>query len=430
MPDQSGQPGQAAEAAQASSPRQPGTGVAAPGERWARLRRSLWQPPRPHGEQPRERVVGPLELFYDLAVVVLVAQAAHRLAGHLTWGGFGEFAVVFTLVWIAWANGSLHHELHGHDDARARGTFLLQILVLAAMGAFIPQAGGVRGAAFAIAAAVLFAVLAVLWLLAARGDRPEYRRPSQLFVTGTAACAVLLAGTALLPAGARVPAWGVLDVAYLAGFATVLLMAGPAQAPGLIVTDALTERFGAFIIIVLGETLTGVVAGLSGRPISGLTLAVGLVVVGFGAWWTYFDFAGNHHPGTGRAASVQWILGHLPLTAAVAAMGAAMVSLVEHAQDGRTPAATAWMLGAGAAVVLAATMLLAATLPAWDRDPGLYRPLARTCTASAVACLGLGAARPAPLLLALGLVFLLSIPWGYAVARRLANETDSSTQSS
>jgi low temperature requirement protein LtrA len=401
-------------------------------ERWARLRRSLWQPPRPHGEQPRERVVGPLELFYDLAVVVLVAQAAHHLAGHLTWAGFGEFAAVFTLVWIAWANGSLHHELHGHDDARARITFLLQILVLAAMGASIPQAGGARGAAFAVAAAVLFAVLAGLWLLASRGDHSEYRRPSRLFVAGTAACAVLLAGTALLPAGARVAAWGALDVAYLAGFATVLLTAGPARAPGLIVTDALTERFGAFIIIVLGETLTGVVAGLSGRPVSGLTLAVGLVaiVVGFGAWWTYFDFAGNHLPGTGRAASVRWILGHLPLTAAVAAMGAAMLSLVEHAHDGRTPAATAWMLGAGAAVVLAATMLLAATLPAWDRDPGLYRSLARTCTASAVACLGLGAARPAPLLLALGLVFLLSIPWGYAVARRLANGTDSPTQSS
>jgi len=123
-------------------------------------------------------VVGPLELFYDLAVVVLVAQAAHRLAGHLTWRGLGEFTVVFTLVWIAWANGSLHHELHGHDDARARSTFLLQILVLAAMGAFIPQAGGPRGAAFAVAAAVLFAVLTVLWWLASRGDRPEYRRPA------------------------------------------------------------------------------------------------------------------------------------------------------------------------------------------------------------------------------------------------------------
>ena len=226
-------------------------------ERWARLRRSLWQPPRAHGEQPRERVVGPLELFYDLAVVVLVAQAAHHLAGHLTWRGFGEFAAVFTLVWIAWANGSLHHELHGHDDARARSTFLLQILVLVAMAAFIPEAGGERGAAFAVAAGVLFAVLAVLWLLAARGDRPQYRRTSGLFVTGTAACAILLAATALLPASARVLAWGLIDAAYLAGFAAVILAVAPAQAAALIVTDSLTERFGAFIIIVLGETLTG-----------------------------------------------------------------------------------------------------------------------------------------------------------------------------
>src|SRR6201997_902343 len=150
---------------------------------WARLRRQLWQPPRPHGEQPQERVVGPLELFYDLAVVVLVAQAARHLAGQLTWRGLGEFAAVFTLVWIAWANGSLHHELHGREDARGRSTFLLQILVLVAMGAFIPEAGGA-----------------------------ESRRPRRLFVTGTAACAVLLAGTAFLPAGARMLAWGLIDV--------------------------------------------------------------------------------------------------------------------------------------------------------------------------------------------------------------------------
>jgi low temperature requirement protein LtrA len=399
-------------------------------ERWARLRRSLWQPPRPHGEQPRERVVGPLELFYDLAVVVLVAQAAHRLSGHLTWPGFGEFAVVFTLVWIAWTNGSLHHELHGREDARGRSTFLLQILVLAAMGAFISQAGGSRGAAFAVASAVLFAVLALLWLLAARGDRPEYRRPSRLFVAGTAAAAILLAGTALLPPSARVLAWGVLDAAYLAGFSAILIRTDPGDAPALIITDALTERFGAFIIIVLGETLTGVVAGLSSQPVSALTLTVGLiaVVVGFGAWWTYFDFAGGHPPRTERPASVQWILGHLPLTAAIAAMGAAMISLIDHAHDGRTPAATAWVLSGGAAVVLCATMLVAASLQAWGRKRGLYRPLARICAVVAVACLGVGAARPASLVLGLALVLLLSIPWSYAVARRLASPADPPAQ--
>ena len=396
--------------------------VAAHSERWTRVRRALWQPPRPHGEQPTERTVGPLELFYDLAVVVLVAQAAHRLAGHLTWPGFGQFAAVFTLVWIAWANGSLHHELHGHEDARARSTFLLQILLLAAMGAFIPQADGSRGSAFAIAAAVLFSVLAVLWLLAGRGDRPEYRRPSRLYVGGTVACAVLLAASAVLPASARVQAWGVLDALYLIGFATLLLTTDQPQAPGLTVTEALTERFGAFIIIVLGETLTGVVTGLASRPISALTMAVGLVavVVGFGAWWTYFDFAGQRQPRPEPAPSGSWIVGHLPLTAAVAAMGAAMVSLVDHAHEGRTPAATAWVLCAGAAAVLCATMLLAATLPDWTRDRHLYRPLAGICAAAAAACLGLGAARPAPLLLVLALVVLLGIPWGFAVARRLS----------
>jgi len=426
MRGQSGGRGRSAGPARASSP-PPNTGATTRWQRWARLRQSLWQPPRPHGEQPPERVVGPLELFYDLAVVVLVAQAARHLAGHLTWRGLGEFAVVFTLVWIAWINGSLHHELHGHDDARGRSTFLLQILVLAAMGAFIPGAGGARGAAFAVATAVLFAVLALLWVLAARGDRLEYRRSSRLFVTGTAACAVALAGTAFLPASARIPAWGLLDAAYLAGFGAVILAATPAQAAALTITDSLIDRFGALTIIVLGETLTGVVGGLASEPISGLTLSVGLVavVVGFGAWWTYFDFAGDRHPRPGRTATLQWMLGHLPLTAAIAGLGAAMVSLVDHAHDARTPAATGWVLGAAAAVVLCATMLVSASLQAWHRDRGLYRPLARTCAAVAVACLGVGAARPAPVILGLALVLLLGIPWGLTVAHRLANAADS-----
>jgi hypothetical protein len=43
----------------------------------------------------------------------------------------------------------------------------------------------------------------------------------------------------------------------------------------------------------------------------------------------------------------------------------------------------------------------------------------------AVACAGVGAARPAPLVLGLALVLLLSIPWGFAVARRLASPADS-----
>jgi Bacterial low temperature requirement A protein (LtrA) len=61
-------------------------------------------------------------LFYDLVVVVLVGQAAHHLADHLTWAGLGEFVAVFTLIWIAWFNGTLLHDstswARGSADAR------------------------------------------------------------------------------------------------------------------------------------------------------------------------------------------------------------------------------------------------------------------------------------------------------------------------
>ena len=145
------------------------------------------------------------------------------------------------------------------------------------------------------------------------------------------------------------------------------------------------------------------------------------MVVGFGAWWTYFDFAGHRPPRPATTASLQWMLSHLPLTAAVAAMGAAMVSLVDHAHDSRTPAGAGWVLCAGTAVVLCATMLVSGSLQAWDGDRGLYQPLARICAGVAVACLALGALRPTPLVLGLALVLLLSIPWGFAVAHRVAS---------
>jgi low temperature requirement protein LtrA len=125
-----------------------------------RLRAELWRPPRAHGEILRDRTVGPLELFYDLVVVVLVAQAAHRLTAHLTLRGLAEFAIVFTVVWIAWFNGTLLHDLHGREDVRSRNSFLAQILLLVPLGAYVPRAGDVHGRAFAVTAALLFLLLA------------------------------------------------------------------------------------------------------------------------------------------------------------------------------------------------------------------------------------------------------------------------------
>jgi low temperature requirement protein LtrA len=393
------------------------------GGRWTRLREFLWQPPRPHGAQPRTRTVTPLELFYDLVVVVLVGQAAHHLADHLTWPGLGEFAAVFTLVWLAWFNGTMLHELHSRDDSRGRTVLLAQILVLVALGSSVPEAGGARGGAFAVTAGVLFALLALLWFLAGRRDQPQYRRASRGYVAFTVLCAAILTASAGLPAAARLWVWGLTGAAYLAAFAVVT--ANPAVVGALTITTALIERFGLLIIIVLGETVTGVVAGLALAPLNALTLAVALtgVVIGFGAWWTYFDFAGHRPLRPGRRPTLCWILTHLPLTAGIATMGAAMLSLAEHAHDTRTPAPTAWTLCVSAAIVLAATALIMTTLAAWRDHPRLNRAVAMICVAASVACLVLGVARPPPIVLTLALVALYSLPWSYAVAHVVSHDS-------
>jgi low temperature requirement protein LtrA len=94
------------------------------------LRAWFATPPRRHGDVDEDRTVSFLELFYDLVFVVLIAQVAHTLAGDVSWRGLADFAVVFGLVWIAWLNGSMYHEVHGREDGRSRTYIFVQMFLL------------------------------------------------------------------------------------------------------------------------------------------------------------------------------------------------------------------------------------------------------------------------------------------------------------
>jgi low temperature requirement protein LtrA len=387
-----------------------------------RLRAELWRPPRAHGEILRDRTVGPLELFYDLVVVVLVAQAAHRLTAHLTLRGLAEFAIVFTVVWIAWFNGTLLHDLHGREDVRSRNSFLAQILLLVPLGAYVPRAGDVHGRAFAVTAALLFLLLAFLWWRVSRADTADFSRPTRLYVGATLAFAAGLAASAPLSADDRLIVWATLAVLYLASVALVFAVVPGEFDSAVAVTDALNERFGLLVIIVLGETVTGVVSGLTTDPTSAHKLAVGVVcvLVGFGSWWTYFDFVGHREPRNTRDGTVTWLLGHLPVSAAIAGMGATMPTLVTHAAEGRTASAPTWMLCGSAAVLLVFTVVLMISLQDWHAAAALLHPLALANLAAAAVAVCIGLIRPSPLVLCILLVLTFGAPWTFAVLRRAA----------
>ncbi|HTC70190.1 MAG TPA: low temperature requirement protein A [Acidothermaceae bacterium] len=386
-----------------------------------RLRRDLWQPPRQHGEIDRQRTVGPLELFYDLVVVVLVAQDAHRLASNLTWRGVGDFVTIFGVVWIVWFNGTLMHELHGREDIRSRISFLGQIALMVPLGGFIQDASGTNGRPFAITAALLLVLIAFLWWRIGRADTDDvYRGPTRRYILATTVYAALLASSAALGGEARVAAWAIASVLYLLGVAASFTAMRGEFTQTVAITDSLIERFGLLIIIVLGETVTGVVSGLSGDPANAHRIAVGVicVVIGFGSWWTYFDFIGHRYPRNTLGGTGTWLIAHLPVSAAIAAMGATMPALITHAKDRRAPVAATWIMCSGVAAVLVFMIALMASLDAWANSGRLLRSLAVANVASAAVAIALAVVRPAPLVLVILLNLTFAGPWTFAVIRR------------
>jgi hypothetical protein len=90
-----------------------------------------------------------------------------------------------------------------------------------------------------------------------------------------------------------------------------------------------------------------------------------------------------------------------------------MVSLIEHATDHHTPAATAWLIGGSVAVLCASLSAIVSLVP---QRPGA-RLVPYSLVAVALAALVAAAVHPRPWLLAAILVALLSLVWIEAFVR-------------
>ena len=309
--------------------------------------------PRRHGEPLEGRTVSYLELFYDLVFVVLVGQAAHTLAEHPGWRGTAEFAAVFGLVWIAWINGTLYHEMHGREDGRSRAYVFAQMAVLAVLAVFTGYAATVDGTEFAVTYALLLVLLTWQWYEVRRRDLPEHRGASTPYVVGLVITIFVMFASAWLPDALRLLVWGGVVVGWVV-FGTVLFVGRGRPMSFFRATDSLVERLALFVIIVLGETVVGVVNGIGETDRDALTIATGVLglCIGFGIFWNYFDVVGAREPRAAGGAVAMWFFGHLPQTGAIAVAGAAMVGLVVDAHSPRTPAAVAWTLAGAVAVSL------------------------------------------------------------------------------
>jgi low temperature requirement protein LtrA len=388
--------------------------------------RYYWQRPRTHREILAERRVSFLELFYDLIYVVLIARIALGLHVGITPRAVAAFAVLFSLLWIGWYNGSLLHDAHGRPDVRNRLMTFLQMFAIAAMAVFATDATGSGGRGFAVCYTAFLAILVWQWIVVARleSDDPVYGPITRGYTVTMILMTAWIGASIFAPDDVRIWMWGAFVVVFV--FGMVLFAYSDRgderdlEAAGPLATESLLERFALFMIIVLGEVVASVVAGLGEvEDLTPRVFATGFagLAVGIAFWWTYFDLISMRAPIATTKARYLYSLAQLPLCLALTGVGAATVSLIEHGAEESTPPATAWLFCGAVALAMVAAAWVMRLLQDFRRLPTVYRPAAVTSLLVGALALLLAVLQPTPLVLALTLFAAMTVQWVFVANR-------------
>ena len=327
-----------------------------------------------------ERTASRLELFFDLAFVLVVAELAISLREDLTLPGGLRFAGLFTLVWWSWVSFTLYANRFDHDDVVYRLYKLAGMAAVIGMAASAAEATGERFGVFVGCQLVLRATLFLQYQRAYR-HVPAARPIVRLYLAGAGAGALLWAVSLLVPRPAAFALWaGAVLVEAL-----VPLLATRHSTDVPLHVEHLPERFALFVILVLGESVAGVAHGLHDASWAPSTIPVAALsfVLAAGLWWSYFDLAGarakrllNEVGGerSDRAHDV-YIFGQLPLTLALAGVGAGVELAVVQSGQGEVPVGTRFLLAGGVAVYLVSMMITDSGMSRGTRR-GWWWPLA------------------------------------------------------
>lgn len=354
----------------------------------------------PAGVIDAEQKVSWSELFIDLVWVFGVTQIAAALAhGH----GLGDVALSLLLLlplWWGWVGTTVYANAAGARIEAASGRLVLFAVAacVLTMAVAVPTAYGGGGLLFAGAYTVL---RIVLW----SAIRPLrfYGAPGlDPFGIGLFFAAPLFLLGGFLDGPWRVGLWAVAAFVEIAG----PRLLGKRLAGLHFETAHLPERFGLFMIIVLGETIVatgGAAASAGAAPGPAVLGALGLgFVLIVALWWTYFHFGASAVRHALRTTTMQarivrdvFSYAHLAYVIALICIAVGLKKLLAHPFE-HPHSALELLLAPGAALYL-----LGFGYSRWRMfgNPTVFR------TAAAGLCLVLAGVAPLlPLVVTAGLV--------------------------
>lgn len=318
----------------------------------------------------KARVANPLELFFDLAYVFVVIALALAFSKDLSWSGAAAFTGLFTMIWFSWIGFTVYANRFDTDDALFRILMLAATLAIAGCAASAVSAvtslSVIFGTCYLIGRLILLALYLRAWV-----HVREARQTTSVYVgCATATCLLLAASLAVATPG-RFWLWGAAILADSLG--PIIASRGENTAP--LNMAHLPERFGLFVILVLGEGLFGGILAVQDEDWSGLVVlsAIAGFVSTAALWWAYFDAAAlraeeNVTHGEGEEIAAPgikvdvYVYAHLPVTLGIASAAVGLKGLALHPTLARGPAG--WLVIAGLALYfLGLALLMVGTSP-------------------------------------------------------------------
>lgn len=357
----------------------------------------------------QHRQCTPLELLFDLCFVVAIAALALELHhavtdGHAAEGALGYVVLFLPICW-AWMLFSWFATAYDNDDVVYRLLTLGQMAGLLALTATIPAAFDGNLAPFVIGFVLMRVPLILKWVRAARRQVDEHTCAGR-HVIGLTFCQLAWLAALALPAVGR----PVLILVLMAIELAVPVWAVACAHRRLFHAHHISERFGLFTIIVIGESIFAAAAALreAVAPDLGLPMAAigaATLLSAFCVWWLYFDVLDGRPLTVDGAHPFRWGHGHLLAFCAIGAMGAAAEVAVQAQTDGLTftfPVRLAVVLPA-ALTVLALAWIRSLTARATALATGT-----RLVAATAIVAGGLWAGEAGPVAASLAVAAVLT----------------------
>lgn len=321
---------------------------------------SLWRPPQLNttwaAEHHEERKVSWLELFYDLVYVATLIQLGNALSEDVSVMGFVKFVALFIPIWWSWTGITFYANRFVVDDVWHRVLIFTQIIAIATLGVSVEGAFGALAVQFTLAYVAIRIILIILYFRAGR-HVPKAKPLTDQYVKVFSIAALIWLLSVFVPAPYR---YGVWAIGMLADF-SVSFLPKTRRLYSLLPADLphMSERYGIFTIIVLGESFVKVISEASGQAVSfwGYVFSVFGIATTSGLWWLYFDDIVEQRIKNFQGMYV-WLYTHLPLAISLTAFGVAAKKLFTSAPLEPISAKYLWLYTVAVALYLVCIALI------------------------------------------------------------------------